>query len=210
MKFPRKHRAFTLIELVVVIAIVLALVTILIPGLGHARERARRIRCTGNLKQIGLAFKTWSLDNEGQFPAAGITNRAVSAAAATNVLLHFLVMSNELSTPVPLLCPADTKRKRADSFGTLTNANISYFVGLDAKEDTPQMFLSGDRNLTNGLPITNGVLYLATNIQAGWTSELHGRQGNIGLADGSVQQFSVSRLRQGVTNAGAGNRLLMP
>ena len=72
------------------------------------------------------------------------------------------------------------------------------------------MFLSGDRNLTNGLPVTNNVLYLATNRPTGWTRELHNCQGNVGLADGSVQQFSSSRLTDGVTNAGAANRLLMP
>ena len=72
------------------------------------------------------------------------------------------------------------------------------------------LLLAGDRNLTNGLPITNGVLFLAANLPAGWTHELHSGQGNVGLADGSVQGFSNSRLREAVTNAGGGNRLLMP
>jgi prepilin-type processing-associated H-X9-DG protein len=58
--------------------------------------------------------------------------------------------------------------------------------------------------------LTNQVLYLATNLQVGWTRGLHSPQGNVGLADGSVQQFSNNRLREAVTNAGAGNRLLMP
>jgi len=95
-------------------------------------------------------------------------------------------------------------------FSKLSNTNISYFVGLDASETTPQMFLAGDRNLTNGLAVTNAVLFLATNREAGWTHELHSCQGNVGLADGSVQGFNISRLREAVTNAGAGNRLLMP
>ncbi|HYG34810.1 MAG TPA: hypothetical protein VEC99_08505 [Clostridia bacterium] len=119
-------------------------------------------------------------------------------------------MSNELSTPYPLRCPADATRAVAADFGKLTNTNISYFVGLDAADIAPQMFLAGDRNLTNGVAITNGVLFLATNLPVGWTHELHSCQGNIGLADGSVQQFTIFRLREAVTNAGVGMRLLMP
>jgi prepilin-type processing-associated H-X9-DG protein len=47
---------------------------------------------------------------------------------------------------------------------------------------------------------------LATNRPAGWTHELHKLQGNIALADGSVQQFSRSRLNQ----LGSTNRLALP
>jgi hypothetical protein len=120
------------------------------------------------------------------------------------------MMSNELSTPYILRCPADTQRPVTKDFGKLSNTNVSYFVGLDAEESTPQMFLAGDRNLTNGLAVTNRVLFLATNVPAGWTHELHPLQGNIGLADGSVQQLNRALLREALTNAGAGNRLLMP
>ena len=45
----------------------------------------------------------------------------------------------------------------------------------------------GDRNLTNGLPITEGILLLVPNRPIGWTQGLHYPQGNIALADGSVQ-----------------------
>jgi prepilin-type N-terminal cleavage/methylation domain-containing protein/prepilin-type processing-associated H-X9-DG protein len=55
MKTSCGHRAFTLIELIVVIAIVMVLVALLVPTLGAAREKARRARCLANLKQIGVA-----------------------------------------------------------------------------------------------------------------------------------------------------------
>jgi prepilin-type processing-associated H-X9-DG protein len=114
-------------------------------------------------------------------------------------------MSNEMSTPHVLICPAD-KRVRAGGLGAVfSNTNLSYFVGLDAVETYPSMFLCGDRNIINGLPVENGILVLATNRPFSWTPELHNGQVNVGLADGSVHQFVSGRLI-----GGTGERLAMP
>ena len=64
---------------------------------------AQRITCVNNLKQIGLAFRTWEIDHDGQFPFNVSTNAGgtVELCArgtdgfATNAALHFQVMSNE-------------------------------------------------------------------------------------------------------------------
>jgi hypothetical protein len=130
-----------------------------------------------------------------------------------NAWKNYQVMSNELSTPKVLMCPAETDPHRflATNFTYLNNSNLSFFVGVDANETVTNAILSGDRNITNGMPLKNALLELTTNRPSGWNSEMHGAKGNLVLVDSSVLQISSSGLQMTVANSGfATNRLQIP
>ena len=70
----RRAGAFTLVELLIVIAIIGILAALLLPVLGRTKSRAKKIECVANLKQTGLAFQLFAHDHSGKFPAHVSTN----------------------------------------------------------------------------------------------------------------------------------------
>ena len=216
------NRALTLEEVLVGIVVVVALVIIcLLPSLRQAKMTAQRVSCNGNLKGIGLSFRVWEGDHGGKSPMQiSVTNGGtMELADGNNAWINFAVMSNELSSPRIVICPADKTRFYAANFSTdFDNSKVSYFEGLDAIEPEPstylysQRLLSGDENFAiRGVPAKPGLLELTTNCQITWTSARHQFIGNIGMADGSVGEIRTTGLQQAIQNTGlATNRLAIP
>jgi type II secretory pathway pseudopilin PulG len=211
----RINVAFTLIELLVVIAVLVIFFSMIDFGASpNARRKAQRINCVNNLKESGLAFRDWERDNGDKFPTQiSATNvDAIKLIATGNAYVLWQMMSNQLSTPKILYCTADTEQVVATNFTTgFSDANISYFLNLDGNEASPQMILTGDDNLAvNGVPARTGPLTLSTNSSVAWTSARHKFVGNIGIADGSVQQVTTHGLFSAISNAASPSRLIIP
>src|SRR5439155_23205029 len=64
----RRNRAFTLIELLIVIAIIGVLIGLLMPTISGAREQSRRVACASNLRNIGAALFAYAADNDRKLP----------------------------------------------------------------------------------------------------------------------------------------------
>ncbi|HUS36419.1 MAG TPA: prepilin-type N-terminal cleavage/methylation domain-containing protein [Verrucomicrobiae bacterium] len=206
------HAAFTLPELLVVLAILIILIGMIMPPVHHQRPAAYRIKCVNNLKNVGLAFRIYATDNNDRYPwelpdsnDATNRNRILYSADPTT---YILAVTNELSIPKIVKCPADI-RTEATNWTQFTRENMSYFISPDSTETFPQSFLAGDRSITNkNGRLPPGLHDLSTTDVAavGWDETIHKNQGNACMGDGSVQQLSAARLREQLRNTGRTNK----
>ena len=94
-----KRRAFTLVELLIVIAIIAILAAFLFPAFARSRESARRTSCTSNLHQIGMAVQIYRIE-EKEFPASLAV--LLPASNSTNSVSKLDNSSLDVTTPVPM------------------------------------------------------------------------------------------------------------
>jgi len=191
------------------------LAAIILPANNGGPGKARRISCVYNLRQITVAYFLWELDHGGKYPAEiSMTNGGTMGLAdGRNAWINYFVMSNQLSAPKILHCPADTNSFAATNFSSgFNNQNISYFVGLSADTNHSQAFLAGDDNFEiGGVPVKSGLLEISSNMPIAWSAARHKFGGNIGLADGSVQSVDNNSLSKLLDQTGlATNRLAIP
>jgi len=136
-----RSSGFGVLDLLAMIAIGLILAMLLLPSLGRgSKKRAPRLHCTSNLRQVALGIRMWADDHQDQYPFVVSASKGGSLefAETPDVFRHFLAASNELHSPKILACPADLETRKETYWTNLSNVNVSYFVGLDAREELPQ------------------------------------------------------------------------
>ena len=140
-----RKKGFTLVELLVVMAIMAALAGLLLPVLGRAREKGRRTVCMANLKQIGLAIHMYAEDYYERFPGNGVEDTGSSEMG--------LLFPRYINAPAVWDCPGDKKT----AFATISNhtlANSSYAYDdehLESEDLDLKLSLSADKGISTTL-----------------------------------------------------------
>ena len=151
---PRPQSRFTLIELLVVIAIIAILAGMLLPALQNARETARGVSCTSNIKQLGQIYLFYNEDSKGYLPCldnmggAGARNshgEAITAKDWLNDLVEkYLRRAKANVQPVDVLfCPSESDKK-----DITTNYGINYLVATRTVDGKPQGIKTGEFTTT--------------------------------------------------------------
>jgi prepilin-type N-terminal cleavage/methylation domain-containing protein len=136
-----RKTGFTLVELLVVIGIIALLISILLPALNAAKERANRVKCASNLRQIGQGLMLYANDNKGAYPRTrySITGNltAFTNPAATDPFIPSGPLSNDVTAALFMLirnadlnpevftCPSSNQDK--DSLNNLPAISRSNF-----------------------------------------------------------------------------------
>ncbi|QDS95348.1 Type II secretion system protein G precursor [Roseimaritima multifibrata] len=133
MKKMRLRHGFTLVELLVVIAIIGVLVGLLLPAVQAAREAARRMSCSNNLKQIGLAMHNYH-DSLGQFPT-GATN--CCAGTWLPLLLPYMEQGNLSELYVDWGNSSGVRYSAAPNTTNVTTRRLAAFTCPSDLENSP-------------------------------------------------------------------------
>ena len=157
----KKNKRFTLIELLVVVAIIGILAAMLLPVLSKARERARRVSCASNLKQIGLSLIMYSGDKKGAFPAVG-------ASGFSDAALELIVDLSYIAYGDVFLCPSTGEEAKTGGVTVASGTDYTYEQGRKDNNPAPTTTsLMADESGNNHKENYYNYLYIDGHVDSG-------------------------------------------
>ena len=203
---PRKKRRFTLIELLVVIAIIAILASMLLPALNQARDRAKLVKCLGQVREVGSSLILYTDANRGYYPPYNLVSNTGNGLWWANLLVDGKLLAppqwrdknwGGVKSGI-LRCPAMRDIAWFGGIGpagTVAKYGASTIVAKVRKPsetvvvgDTPSSGDSAELNLY--APNPPGYFY-----NNGRVIDRHGGSTNIGFADGHAISINDAELR---------------
>lgn len=131
---PATHRrAYSLIEMLVVVTLIAILVSVLIPSLRRSLQIAATTVCMNNLRSVGSALEMYRMDNGGWLPNVNAGPNQVSSGEESNETVWFMMLSPEyLDDQLALSCPEDPLRfKQSDIGASGTDSVVTASYGIN-------------------------------------------------------------------------------
>ena len=191
-------RAFTLVELLVVMGIIVLLLAILLPVLSGMRVESRAIVCANNLRQLGIGLTTYAAENKGRFPPNTTVPKPAQSWCDSERLGRFvkLPIDGVLPDSSAYVCPSDENVRRSYSMNLWASGKVD---PLSAKKGSvwctgigPEVILLADAWAVSGTKTAGWVAPVFIGLNGTTAGQKFGGAGGIMPTVATVQWGNVN------------------
>jgi prepilin-type N-terminal cleavage/methylation domain-containing protein len=190
----RRARAFTLVELLVVIGIIAVLISVLLPVLGRARESSQRIACMSNMHQLTLGWLMYAHDNKGKLVSSETGDNAWSGDGNREVDIRKGALFKYVKNIKLYWCPTDIAPKNIRTYSMNAAMNGSWgsipaHKNLAQVRRTSESFVFIEEFDPRGSNLGSFVLYNKGDQWVDYVVSWHNKGTCLSMADGHAEYY---------------------